>query len=275
MSSSIVRNALYKFRKPTRWDKGIGAKLPEAYKKFWTEWKIKEPTAVHYIKEEGRWKRNEVTGQPERIVNIALPLLYPKELDEGIWGGEAIVEGYIRKSEKLPIVPKFFVPRLLKSVVYSEVLNTYMRTIITRRTIDLIHEHYGFDHYLLKTPACDLRSQLALGLKRKILIALADKTLYPDDPVKREEVYEKYKEYLKAYTREEIEWYGLSWVEACEKYIKEKENAKVVEPLKKKYRIDLINELKKIKLGEQKEAEKLASQSWLEKVNPFARSEKS
>lgn len=39
-------------------------------------------------------------------------------------------------------------------------------------------------------------SELALKLKRQMLISLADKTLYPDDAVKREEVYDKYKKYL-------------------------------------------------------------------------------
>jgi len=50
----------------------------------------------------------------------------------------------------------------------------------------------------LQTPACDLRSILALKLKRQILIALADKTLYPNDPNKRTEVYSKYEQYLSA-----------------------------------------------------------------------------
>lgn len=104
-------------------------------------------------------------------------------------------------------------------MVYSEVLDTYLSVVITNRTIDLINEHYGFDHYLLKvyclfvkniyifqisyfifyhlqTPACDLKSELALKIKRQILLSLADKTLYPNDTVKREEIYTKYKEYL-------------------------------------------------------------------------------
>lgn len=54
---------------------------------------------------------------------------------------------------------------------------------------------------LLQTSACDLKSWLALKLKRKILFALWDKTLYPDDEVKREEVYKKYEHYLKDVSR--------------------------------------------------------------------------
>ena len=52
--------------------------------------------------------------------------------------------------------------------------------------------------YFFQTPACDLRSKLALKLKREILIALADKTLYPNDLTKQQEVYDTYKEYLSA-----------------------------------------------------------------------------
>lgn len=48
--------------RPTIFDKGIGALMPEAYKKFYKEWRFTEPTAVHYIPEDGKWKRDEVTG---------------------------------------------------------------------------------------------------------------------------------------------------------------------------------------------------------------------
>lgn len=37
---------------------------------------------------------------------------------------------------------------------------------------------------------------MALKLKREMLLSLYDKTLYPNDEVKKNEVYEKYKDYL-------------------------------------------------------------------------------
>ena len=49
---------------------------------------------------------------------------------------------------------------------------------------------------LFQTPACDLQSQLAFKLKRKMLWSLLKKDLYPDDPVKREAVYNTYKKYM-------------------------------------------------------------------------------
>lgn len=84
------------------------------------------------------------------IQNVPLPLLYPKEMHEGIWGGEAIVKGFKKKGKFKRRVPHFWIPYLRKSVIYSEVLNMYMRVVLTDRAMRLIHENYGFDHYLLK-----------------------------------------------------------------------------------------------------------------------------
>lgn len=84
------------------------------------------------------------------VQNRPMRLRFPKQMDEGIWGGEAIVQGFIKKSKFYRRTPRFWVPKLLKSAVYSEVLDQHIRTLLTRRTVDLIHENYGFDHYLLK-----------------------------------------------------------------------------------------------------------------------------
>ncbi|XP_012232616.1 large ribosomal subunit protein bL28m [Linepithema humile] len=275
MSVKQGAQRLYYMKRPTRWDKGIGAALPEAYKKFWREWKIQQPTAVHYVKQEGVYVRNEETEEVRLVQNVPIPLQYPKEIHHGIWGGEAIVQGFKKKGRFKRRVPHFWIPCLQKSVVYSEVLDTYMRIVVTSRTIKLIHENYGFDHYLLKTPACDLKSLLALKLKRQILIALADKTLYPDNPEKRAEVYAKYEQYLSAYTREEIEWYGMSYANALKKFLALKDTTP--QPLKIKYRSELIAKLKENKI---KEAENVdvspeqTSSSWLSKINPFSKSPK-
>ena len=56
-------NKLLRFAKPDRFSQGVAARLPEAYKKFWDEWQVKQPAPVHYIPEEGKWKRNPDTGE--------------------------------------------------------------------------------------------------------------------------------------------------------------------------------------------------------------------
>lgn len=275
MSISSIKEAgkrLYFFQRPNRWSKGIGAELPLEYKKFWKEWR-KHPAAVHYIEQKGTYVKN-ARGEVLPVQNIAIPLLYTKESDNGIWGGEAIVQGFKKKGKYKRRVPHFWIPHLKKSVVYSEVLDTYMNVVVTQRAINLIHENHGFDHYLLKTKACNLRSLLALRLKRQILMALADKTLYPDNPEKRMEVYAKYEKYLKAYTREQIEWYGLTYLEACQKWLKLNETTP--QPLKIQYRSELIAKLKENKIKEAENVDVVLPEetSWLNKLNPFSKSPK-
>lgn len=135
-------------------------------------------------------------------------------MNSGIWGGEAVVQGFKQRGKYKSRVPYFWTPTLKKTVVYSEVLNKYLSTTVTEKAINEINANYGLDHYLLKTAASDLKTKLSLKIKRNILIALRDKTLYQDDKVKQQVVYDKYKNYLKDYTYEEIEWYGLTFNEA-------------------------------------------------------------
>ncbi|OXU30840.1 hypothetical protein TSAR_012644 [Trichomalopsis sarcophagae] len=268
-SSHAWKKKLYYLPKVTRWSNGIGAALPEEYKKFWIEWKVLKPAPVHYIPKPGRWEKKP-SGDILPVQNIPLPLKYPKEIDQGIWGGEAVVQGFTKKFKRRRI-PHFWVPQLLKSVVYSEILDKYIKTIVTFRALQLIHDNYGFDHYLLKTKACDLRSLLALKLKREMLIQLWDKTLYPNDPIKQEEVYAKYQHYLPNYTRKEIEWYGLTWREACNKLIQIQTAAYKAEPLKIKFREQFIKELEEEKLEEQEGNDNnvKSKRSWVSKLNPF------
>lgn len=252
-----IAKKLYYIPKQTRWTNGIGAQLPEAYKKFWKEWHLQKPTPVHYREKEGIFERDSKTGVVRPIQNIPIPLKYPKEMHEGIWGGETVVQGYVKKHLKRRRVPKFWIPKLKNSVVYSEILNKYMSVVVTDRTIDLIHSHHGFDHYILKTPACDLKSGLALRIKREMLLALVNKTLYEDSPEKQEEVYDKYKQYLDSYTKEEIDWYGLSFEDACRKFGREQREKEEIVPLKVLYRAELLKTLQEQKLAsEMNEAKK-------------------
>ncbi|CAH1173574.1 unnamed protein product [Phaedon cochleariae] len=268
------------FRQPGLFDQGIGAALPEAYKKFYKEWKLTQPTAVHYIPEEGNWKRNDVTGEVSPVQNISIPLFYPKESNEHIWGGEGVVQGFQARKKCRRRVPHFWVPILRRSVVYSEVLDKHISVIVTDRAIRLINEHYGFDHYLLKSPACDLQSLLPLVIKRKILQELENGCpAYADRPEKQAKVLDQYKSYLSAYTPEEIKWYGHSFSQAC-KILQEEldaESKNNIVPLKQVYRAQLIEKLKAVSLDETTSGDTSniktvdAAASWLQKINPFGK----
>jgi len=250
--------------KKTKISSGIGNRLPEAYKKFYKEWRHQVAEPVYYRPKLGKWTRDEKTGAVIPVQNIPIPLKFPKLMNSGIWGGEAVVQGFRKKSGKYKSrVPYFWTPSLKKTVVYSEVLNKYMSTIVTEKAIDEINKNFGLDHYLLKTTACNLRTTLSLKIKRKILIALRDKTLYLDDIVKQQAIFDKYKHYLTDYSHDEIEWYGLTFDEAILKMQEMDEINEKKEPLKVKYRIELIEELKNTS------NEPVEEKSWLNKLNPF------
>ncbi|KAG5886496.1 hypothetical protein JTB14_014679 [Gonioctena quinquepunctata] len=280
MASQSVKT-LGLFHKPTIFDKGLGALLPEAYKKFYKEWKLTEPTAVHYIPESGKWKRDELTGEVSPVQNIPIPTFYPKEANTHIWGGEAVVQGFQVRAECRRRVPHFWVPILRRSVVYSEILDKYMSVIVTDRAINLINSNYGFDHYLLKTPACDLKSLLPLILKRKILQELDEGCpTYADRVEKQKDILKRYQGYLAAYTREEIEWYGYTFSQAC-KIMQERldaENRAKIVPMKHLYRAQLLEKLKAASLNDPsinpdqiEVGDSSSSASWLQKMNPFGK----
>ncbi|XP_030383355.1 39S ribosomal protein L28, mitochondrial [Scaptodrosophila lebanonensis] len=291
---------LYGFKRPNRFEKGLGAQLPEAYRKFWREWKLTTPAAVHYIPKDGQWERDEVTNEIKPIQNIPLPLIDPPESHEGIWGGESVIKGFQKRQQTKRRVPHFWVPVLKRSVVHSQVLNEYMSVVVTERTLVQIHECFGFDHYLLKNLACDLRSSLALKLKRKILQELEKGCpALAADPGHQKEVLKEYSRYLESYTSEEIDWYGHTYLEAIRKLqIQLKAEEKVV-PHKVEFRSQLIEQLRKAGIAEAggsdasatKDAQPSAehkdadiealtklesspsSSSWLSKINPFGKKE--
>ncbi|GAB0089285.1 39S ribosomal protein L28, mitochondrial [Sergentomyia squamirostris] len=272
-------NTLQGLKKFTKFDKGLGRQLPEAYRKFWREWRETEPTAVHYIPKEGKFERNEVTGVVTPVQNRPLPFKYPKEFDEGIWGGEMVVQGFRKPTPTKQRVPHFWMPRLRRVVLKSEVLDTYMSVVVTNRTMELIHSSHGFDHYLLKTPACDLGSNLALSIKRKLLHELqAGCPTFSHKPEKQNEIMQEFSQYLQQYTPEEVEWYGLTFTQACEKLQKQIDAENPIVPHKVLFRSKLIEQLREAekKLEEQQSAAEASTNlegatSWLTKVNPFSK----
>lgn len=132
-----------------------------------------------------------------------------------------------------------------RSVVHSTIVNQYLAVTITDRTLDLIHASHGFDHYLLKTLACDLKSTLALNLKRKLLQALSDGCPdWKNDPVRQKSVLKEYAQYLEQYTPDEVEWYGLTYLEALIKLKKQLAAQNPIVPEKILFRSKLIEQLK-------------------------------
>ncbi|XP_037797907.1 39S ribosomal protein L28, mitochondrial-like isoform X2 [Penaeus monodon] len=274
VSASVMREALTKPWNTLQIFQGnnVLARLPEHYKKFYWEWKVAPKAPVHYIPEEGNFKKLP-NGEIQPVQNIPLKLLQPKEIHEGIWGGEAIIKGFYKRKPYVRRMPHYWVPTLKKTVLYSEILDRFMNITVTERTLSLIDQNYGFDSYILNTPPADLMSELALKLRREMLLSLAQGTLHPDNPAKKEELLNKFNRHI--IPVEEADWYGLSIKEAItkQKIIEEKANAPV--PLKEAFRKEFIEYLKANKVDmEEVKGEITSSTSgsnWISNLNPFGK----
>ena len=236
---------------------------------------MRDPTPVHYQPDTRKYVADEF-GCPVRIQNIPIPVFFPKESNDMLWGGEGIIAGFRRKKEKkkMPKVARIWMPRLSSRVFYSEILDLFLRVTVARQTLDLIDDVHGFDHYILSTPEIDMQSKLGMRLKRKLLLALANKTLYPNDPTKREEVYAKYEKYV--IPAEEAEWVGLSLYEAEQKQndIEEAERLKNLRPLKDVYAKELVQKLQNAALSESSDQESKSVLDKLGRLNPFLSNDK-
>ncbi|CAL8353681.1 unnamed protein product [Lota lota] len=206
---------------PKLWDamklkQGIHARLPKHYLK---SLEPKEPTPVHWRPLGVKYRANPTTGLKERVQDVPIPIYYPPQSQDGLWGGEGWISGfrYANNDKMSNRVKKLWKPQLLKRELYSEILDHKFTITVTPRTLDLIDAAFGFDLYILKTSKEDLNSKLGMDLKRAMLLRLArrETQLYPQDPVKRDKIYSKYKQF--EVPEEEAEWLGLNLEEAVEK----------------------------------------------------------
>ncbi|XP_034460316.1 39S ribosomal protein L28, mitochondrial [Hippoglossus hippoglossus] len=206
---------------PKMWEalkmtQGIYARLPKHYLKSLEK---KEPTPVHWRPLGVQYRANPVTGHKERVQDVPIPIYYPPEAQDGLWGGEGWISGfrYANNDKMSNRLKKTWKPQLFKRELYSEILDHTFTITVTPRTLNLIDAVYGLDFYILRTPKEDLNSKVGMDLKRAMLLRLVRRNteLYPNDPVKREKVYSKYKQF--EMPEEEVEWVGLSLEEAVEK----------------------------------------------------------
>ncbi|XP_076137675.1 large ribosomal subunit protein bL28m isoform X2 [Alosa pseudoharengus] len=230
---------------------GIYSRLPQHYLKTWED--KTPPTPVHWKALGVKYQANPKTGKKERVQDVPVPVYYPPESQQGLWGGEGWISGYkYANNEKLSTrFKKTWKPQLFKREFYSEILDQKFNITVTARTLDLIDAAYGFDFYILETPKQDLNSKLGMDLKRAMLLKLARKDMYPEDPDRREKVC---KRYMFEIAEEEAEWVGLSLEEAVEK--QRVLELKEPEPVFKECVDSLVKELAIQKLSEPKIVEK-------------------
>ncbi|KAK7097830.1 large ribosomal subunit protein bL28m-like [Littorina saxatilis] len=260
---SVIRHSRRLFPYTYKWTRDVDAVLPEHYKERCREFMLKDPAPVHYRPNPDRYTVRESTGERLRVQNVPVDVKFPKQCNKGLWGGEGFIIGYIKKSPLSQRLPRIWRPYLQKRVLYSEILDTHFIITVTLRTMDLIDEHHGFDHYILKTHEVDLCSKLGMDLKRQMLVALAKKACYPDDPVKQQEILQRYKDYM--VPLEEAEWIGLSVEEAVEKAKREEEKNNPATPLKDIFMKELAQQLSETNIKE------APTESYLGKLNPFGK----
>lgn len=231
---------------------GIYARLPQHYLKNFED--PTPPTPVHWKALGVKYRANPKTGQKERVQDVPIPVYYPPESQQGLWGGEGWIQGYkYSKDDKLSTrYKKTWKPQLFTREFYSEILDQKFSITVTARTLDLIDAAFGFDFYILKTTKQDLNSKFGMDLKRAMLLRLAQKDLYPEDPERREQVYKRYKQF--EIPREEAEWVGLGLEEAVEK--QRVLEVKEPEPVFKECVDRLVKEVAILKLTEPKVVEK-------------------
>ncbi|XP_016045848.1 large ribosomal subunit protein bL28m isoform X1 [Erinaceus europaeus] len=227
--------------KQLRLREGLCSRLPAHYLRSLEPGR--QPTPVHYRPHGAKFKVNPKNGQRERVEDVPIPIYYPPESQQGLWGGEGWILGhrYVNNDKLSKRVKKVWKPQLFTRELYSEILDTKFTVTVTMRTLDLIDAVYGFDFYILKTPQEDLCSKFGMDLKRGMLLRLArqDPQLHPEDPERRAAIYDKYKEFV--IPEAEAEWVGLTLEEAMEKQrlLEEKDPT----PLFKVYVEELVGRL--------------------------------
>jgi len=257
------------------WTVGLKARLPLHYKQRYVERWMQEPTPVHHRPALRKYAADEF-GQPKPVEAVPIPVQYPKEAHEGLWGGEGLIVGF-RKRKNNPMKPrvaKIWKPNLISRTLYSEILDEWMTLTVTVRTLDLIDAAYGFDTYILSTPEVDMHSRLGMRLKRRMLLALARRDIYPNDPAQRDTICEKYREYV--LPEEEAEWVGLSLHEAERKQheVEEEDSQRSIQPLKSVYVEELAQRLRATSVDERETSSRGSGMSWIKKLSPFQKEEK-
>jgi len=246
------------------WTVGLKSRLPMHYKRRYVEKFMCDPEPVHYRFDTRKYMA-DWHGQPIRVQNVPIPVLFPKEADAGLWGGEGIIAGFKKREndKDKPRSAAIWKPHLSKRVFYSEILDRWMSITVTSRTLELIDAALGFDNYILATPEVDMQSKLGMTLKREMLLALANKTLHPNDPTKQETVFNKYAKFV--IPAEEAEWVGLTLYEAEQKQheVEEAERLRNLRPLKEIFAAELVAKF------ENKQLDAPKSKSWLSKLSPF------
>lgn len=78
--------------KQLRLREGLCSRLPAHYLRSLEPGR--QPTPVHYRPHGAKFKVNPKNGQRERVEDVPIPIYYPPESQQGLWGGEGWILGH-------------------------------------------------------------------------------------------------------------------------------------------------------------------------------------
>jgi len=236
------------------WNYGLKKNMPQHYKDYHNLWRQGPQEHIHSRPKQARFEKDE-WGEIHPVQNPRIYVVYPDKFHQGLWGGEGVIKGMLKREDKnhrnfKPPPAKYWWPTLFEGVVHSEILDKHIELICTKRGIRLVDEAAGFDKYLLSTPANEVFATGLLRIKRELLLALADKERFTTKAGGKSEVYDKYQQW--AVGREEADWHGLTLEEAKKKQarIEAEQVERETVPDKMRYRKELVEMLRSGKMEE-------------------------
>ncbi|KAL3311210.1 39S ribosomal protein L28, mitochondrial [Cichlidogyrus casuarinus] len=163
----------------------------------------------------------------------------PPEMLNCIVGKEGIISGRYQHKKLSPKSALFITPKLEQHLFFSELLDMWLKVIVTKQVLKEIELARTFDRYILECKDAGMEDNLVNNLKRRLLLKL-------DQLSPQSKLLLKYKEFV--VPRDQIEWVGLSLEQAITKQLSLDELNRVPrEPLKQVFTRRFISNLKKEK----------------------------
>jgi len=240
----------------------LRSRLPDHYKQRHLDKLNNLPDVLHQVPYEAKYRLDAETGFRLSIQDPPVRTLRPPMFDRVLFGGERVIDGYHKPSPKNkdrhgPFsiidehmhkkIPRFWFPEYKVEMFFSEILNEYLMIPVTDSTLDQIDKCAGFDFYILKTKERNLDSRLGECLKKRMNAKLIYNEPGPaDDPGRRVEIMEKYKDLI--IPEDRAEWLGLTLQEACAKQmaIEAQAQERIVVPLKYLLAKQIFDEVKAV-----------------------------
>lgn len=139
---------------------GIYTRLPKHYLKSLEQ---KEPTPVHWRPLGVQYRANPKTGQKERVQDVPIPIYYPPESQNGLWGGEGWISGFrYAKNDKVSLQEEDLL--VLKYLLFTHCLHCKCESQALCIILCLLSDILNSRHNAIVCLLCLFSSELSLCL---------------------------------------------------------------------------------------------------------------